>query len=495
MVGAVWVASVRSSSIRGIAAWLAAVILLAALPSGAPASGLPPATLSFHSQPALHPPEVQVGSDPDTRSGDIFLTPSHSYQGGPMILGPQGQLIWFQPVFGWVANLEMQDYQGRPVLTWWQGKTPTSGPEDVVLNGAYHVVALLHGANGYAPDLHEFQITPQGTALINGIGTVSGNLTKYGGARNGSVHDDVIQERDLQTGGVLWQWHSLGHVPISDSYLKKPSSGPYDYFHLNSIQQLPGGNLLVSARDTSAVYLIDRRTGAIVWTLGGKHSSFRMGAGTSFQWQHDAHLTGRRLTLFDDNWGGGGYPETSPSSALAVHLNTDAMRATLVHRYIHSPSVLSGAEGSMETLGNGNVFVGWGSDPDFSEYSPGGRQLFNGNFAVGVKSYRAYRFSWSGQPTGPPRLAVASSPSGNGTIVYASWNGATTVAAWRVLAGSNPYALHRVARARKSGFETTINVRSTLPYLAVKALSSSGAVLGTSQTLTVRRLNRSPDRG
>lgn len=464
-----------------------AVLALGALPTAATAAGLPPATLSFHSVPELHPPEVQVSSDPDRRSGDIFLTPSHSYQAGPMILDPQGKLIWFQPVFGWVANLEMQHYRDRPVLTWWQGRTPTGTAEDVVLNSAYQVVAVLHGAAGYTPDLHEFQITPQGTALIDAIGTVSGDLTKYGGPAKGSVKDDVIQERDLQTGGVLWEWHSLGHVPISASYLKKPSSGPYDYFHLNSIQQLPGGNLLVSARDTSAVYLIDRQTGAIIWTLGGRHSSFKMGAGTSFQWQHDAHLIGHRLTLFDDHWGGGGYPEPSASSALALRLNLARMKVTLLHRYTHSPRVLSGSEGSTETLPDGNIFVGWGSDPDFTEYSSGGRQLFNGNFAVGVKSYRAYRFPWSAQPLSRPAEAVASSSSGRGTIVYASWNGATTVATWQVMAGSDPYSLHRVAVAPKTGFETAINVRSSLPYFAVEALSGSGAVLGTSHTLTVRR--------
>lgn len=464
-----------------------ALIALIALPASAAASGLPAATLSFHSVPALHPPQVQVSSDPDRGSGDIFLTPSHSYQSGPMILDPQGQLVWFQPVYGWVANLEVQHYLGRPVLTWWQGRTPTSGPEDVVLNSAYQVVAVIRGANGYAPDLHEFQITAQGTALIDEVRTVTGNLTKYGGSAHGSVQDDVIQERDLHTGQVLWEWHSLGHVPVSDSYLKKPSSGPYDYFHLNSIQQLSGGNLIVSARDTSTVYLINRKTGDIIWTLGGRHSSFHMGAGTGFQWQHDAHLTGQTLTLFDDHWGGGGYPETSPSSALALHLSTTKMRATLLHRYTHSPSVLSGSEGSAQTLPDGDVFVGWGSDPDFSEYSARGHQLFNGRFAVGVKSYRAYRFPWSGQPPAPPSEAVAQSASGHGTTVYASWNGATNVAKWRVMAGSNPFSLHRVAVARKSGFETTINVSSTLPYFAVQALSEAGRVLGTSHTLTVRR--------
>ncbi len=275
-------------------ACLAALIPLGALPSGALASGLPAATLSFHSQPALHPPQVQVSSDPDPGSGDIFLTPSHSYQSGPMILDPQGRLIWFQPVFGWVANLEVQHYKGQPVLTWWQGRTPASSPEDVVLNSAYRIVAVLGGADGYAPDLHEFQITPQNTALIDGVGTVTGNLTKYGGQAHGSVDDDVIQERNLQTGQVLWEWHSVGHVPISASYLKRPSSGPYDYFHLNSIQELPGGNLLVSARDTSAVYLINRSTGAIIWTLGGKHSSFKMGAGRAFSGSTMPTWPGRR---------------------------------------------------------------------------------------------------------------------------------------------------------------------------------------------------------
>ncbi len=163
------------------------------------------------------------------------------------------------------------------------------------------------------------------------------------------------------------------------------------------------------------------------------------------------------------------------------------MKARLVHRYTHSPSVISGSEGSTETLPDGDIFVGWGSDPDFSEYSARGRQLFNGRFAVGVRSYRAYRFPWSAQPLGRPSEAVAPSASGKGTTVYASWNGATTVTAWRVMAGSDPYKLHRVAAATKTGFEATINVASTLPYFAVEALSANRDVLGTSHTLTVRR--------
>jgi hypothetical protein len=458
-----------------------AVLIAGAMTAPAAAAQLPPATLSFHSVPALHPPAVGVTSDPDSSSGDIFLTPFHSYQSGPMILSPAGKLIWFQPVLGWTANLEVQRYLGQPVLTWWQGRTPSSRPEDVIMDTSYRTVAVIQGARGHPLDLHEFQITPQGTALLNTISTVNNiNLSTMGGPSSGSVSNDIIEEVDIATGQVLWRWGSLGHVPVTASYEQVPASGPYDYFHLNSIQQLPGGNLLISARDTSAVYLIDKQTGSIIWTLGGKQSNFSLGPGASFGWQHDAHLVGQTLTLFNDDWGGEGYPQGAPSTGLSLHLNTSAMTATLVHSYNHSPSVTTGTQGSMETLPNGDVFVGWGGDPDFSEYTPSGSQIFNGNFALGVKSYRAYRFPWVAQPVSPPALAV-SPASGGGVTLYASWNGATQVAVWRVLGGTGAGTLKWVARAVRTGFETTIKLTTSHPYLEVQALNSSGLVLGTSR--------------
>jgi hypothetical protein len=477
---------------RGSRAWgnqvrLAAVglvLIFGALtaPAAAAQSGqLPPATRSFHSVPALHPPALHLTSDPDSSSGDIFLTPFHSYQGGPMILSPSGELIWFQPVSGWTANLELQHYQGQPVLTWWQGRTATSPPEDVIMDTSYRTVAVIPGVKGSRPDLHEFQITPQGTALINTISTVNNiNLSAVGGPASASVSNNIIEEVDIATGQVLWRWGSLGHVPVTASYELVPTSGPYDYFHLNSIQQLPGGNLLVSARDTSAVYLIDKQTGNIIWTLGGKQSSFTVGPGANFAWQHDAHLVGQTLTLFNDNWGGEGSQQGGPATALTLHLNSTTMTATLVHSYGHSPSVITGTQGSMQTLPNGNVFVGWGADPDFSEYTSGGSQIFNGNFALGVKSYRAYRFPWVAQPLSQPALAVAAA-SGGGLTLYASWNGATQVSVWRVVGGATASTLQWVGRAVRTGFETTINLKNSYPYVEVMALNASGQVVGTSR--------------
>ncbi len=484
MVGAVGAALRRYyTSGRWVRRLIVAALALgcsALAPHGAVARQLPPATLSFHSQPALHPPAVAVTSDPDTTSGDIFLTPHHCYQGGPMILDPQGQLIWFTPVSAWTANLEVQYYLGQPVLTWWQGKTPTSNAEDVILNTRYEPVAIVRGGDGYTPDLHEFQITPQGTALIDVVGLVNHYpMTSRRGTTYVSVYNDGIQEVTIQTGQVVWQWSALDHVPVTASYKKIPSSGGYDYFHLNSIQQLPDGDLLVSSRNTSSIYLIDRRTGDIVWTLGGKWSSFKFGPGARFHWQHDARLVGQTLTLFDNNWGGPSYPQRGQSRAMTLHLDMATMSATLVHSYPHSPSVTSGAQGSMQTLPNGDVFVGWGGYPDFSEYTPGGTQIFNGNFALGVESYRAYRFPWTAQPSWRPALDVTPSPGG-GTTLYASWNGATQVASWRILGGPSPNSLGWVSRAPKRGFETTVNLRFSMRYFAVQALDAQGNPLGTS---------------
>ncbi len=447
-------------------------------------SGQPPQGMSFASLPGFHPPAVTVTADPDAASGDIFLTPRNSYQRhvpiehGPMILNNQGQLVWFDRLpTGLATDLEVQQYQGQPVLTWWQGGAGDQAGEDVIMDSSYRMLATLHASHGYLTDAHEFRITPQGTALVAAVQQVKINLSGLGGPKHGILDDSTVQELNIKTGRVLWEWHAYGHVPLRASYTRPSSSGPFDYFHLNSIEQLPGGNLLVSARSTWAIYEIDRKTGRVLWTLGGKRSSFTMGPGTRFSWQHDARLDGHTLSLFDDASDGPSEQEAQ-SSAKVLNLNLRTMTATLVHRYTHSPALLAVSQGSAQTLANGDVFVGWGADPEFSEYSPSGRQIFNGSFTLGVNSYRAYRFPWTGDPSTPPAVAVSS--SGDSVTVYASWNGATEVAAWRVIGGNSPTSLSSLAQAARTGFETTIHLSSSEQYFAVQALNSRGEVLGTS---------------
>ena len=456
-----------------------------AAPAAATASaagGGPDVFMHFHSQVNFKPPTIRVTSDPDTGSGDMFITARHTgsipshFQGGPMILDSRGRLVWFRYVSGQTTNLEVQQYEGAPVLTWWQGNSRGAG-EDVILDSSYRRIAYVHAGNGYYADSHEFQITPQGTALLDAVVGEKANLTRVGGPRNGTVEDNVIQEVDIRTGQVVWEWHAMGHIPLRASYAHY-NGGLWDYVHLNSIQQLPNGNLLISSRHTWAVYEIDKHTGRIVWTLGGKDSNFHVGPGASFSWQHDAHLVGNTLTVFDDASNGPKQQE-SQSSAKVLRLNIPRRTATLVRRFDHYPPVTTSSQGSAQLLPNGNMFVGWGAQPDFSEYRPGGHQIFNGELPVGAQSYRAYRFQWQGEPVTKPLFAL--SPQSDGSLkVYASWNGATQVASWQVLGGSSPSTLAPLGGRQRSGFETEIDVDSEPADLAVEAVGVGGNILATS---------------
>ncbi len=179
---------------------------------------------NFYSQPDLHPPLVGMTRDEDPNSGDIFLTPTHSEQPGPMILDGQGRLLWFEPRSQSAYNLQVEEYQGKPVLTWWEGKWLGTGGQDMIVNQSYRLVAVVQAGEGYSSDLHEFQLTPQGTALIDIYSPVRANLTSVGGPATGTALDCIVQEIDIKTGRLLWEWHALGHIPLSASYTGAPSA-------------------------------------------------------------------------------------------------------------------------------------------------------------------------------------------------------------------------------------------------------------------------------
>jgi hypothetical protein len=294
---------------------------------------------------------------------------------------------------------------------------------------------------------------------------------------------------------VIRTWDALNpggkpNVPLSASEVSAKTqtqltpNGPelWDPYHLNAVQALPDGDLLVSMRNTWAVYLIDPVTDQIVWTLGGKHSTFRPGSGASFAWQHDARLVdlgqgghGQRveLTLFNDD--NGDITTTNPSEGMVLALNTTTDAVTLVSAYRHSPPLSAPILGSMQLLGNGNALVGWGGQPYFSEYSRSGQELLDVRWPGASLSYRVLLTSaWVGTPSYPPSGAV------RGSTVYASWNGATRVARWEVLAGSSASHLKVVATDRRAGFETAIKLARTYAAYEVRAVTAGGKALGTS---------------
>jgi len=466
-----------------------------ATPSGSiPATPLPSAgrvpgdVLTFHSRPDLTPASVEITKEdpaPGPDGDDIFLTPQQGpTQNGAMILNRDGALLWFQPVpqGDMAADLQVQRYDGQRVLTWWQGYSGAGvgAGEDVIESSSYRQVEVVHAANGLSADLHEFRLTPQGTALITAYYPVFWNATDVHLSSRQIVLDSVVQEVDVKTGLLLYQWNSLDHVSLTDTYepaVKSPRS-PYDYFHINSVQLQQNGDLLISARNTWAAYDIDHQSGAILWTLGGKSSSYKLASGVEFAFQHDVRLhtdTDPTVTLFDD---GGSPPRVHPESrGITVRLNGDSKTATLVSQDVHEPALAAGFEGNVQELPGGDDFVGWGQAPYFSEFDSRGQAVFDGRFVGNNSSYRAYRFPWIGTPSTPP--AVSASNSGSSTNVYVSWNGATRVASWRVLAGASADALRAVTTVSKVGFESQATI-PTQAYVQVQALDGAGAVLATS---------------
>jgi hypothetical protein len=449
---------------------------------------------SFHSRPDLRPPVVTVtAQSPAVEPGYEFVAPyTGPGQAGPMILDQNGGLVWFKrlPRNTSASDFRVQEYQGKPVLTWWQGDVSAHGfglGEDEIFDSTYTSIAHVGAGNGQRADLHEFQLTPKGTALITAYAPILCDLSSVGGPSDGAVTDGVMQEIDVKTGLVMYEWTSLDHVAFSESYERASSSttaSPYDFLHINSINLDQDGSLLISARNTWTTYDIDARTGRTVWRLGGKRSSFRMGPGTATAWQHDPRqLANGSISIFDN----GASPAVhGQSRGIVLNVNPQQRTATLVAQIIHPPPLLADSQGNLQALENGDWFIGWGQIPDFSEFSATGQLLFDAHLPAHTQSYRDFRFAWTGIPAHAPTFAVQPGAAGSGTV-YASWNGATLVAGWRVFAGPTPTTLQPVAQAARSGFETAIALPSGTvgPDVTVQALDASGAVIGTAATSTI----------
>ncbi|MHB1539185.1 MAG: arylsulfotransferase family protein [Solirubrobacteraceae bacterium] len=443
----------------------------------------------FHSAPQLQPSAVEVVRPASAAlpPGDFFLAP---YQGtgapGPMIVGREGGLIWFHPLpAGYDStNFEVQSYAGRPVLTWWQGRILKLGfgqGEDEIFNSSYRHVATVKAGNGYHADLHEFRLTPEGTAWIDMFVPVRENLSAYGGSISGVVSDSVIEEIDVKTGLVMWEWHALGHIPLSDSRSRPPhGSYPWDAYHINSIDPRGSGELLISARNTWTIYDLELHSGAVRWRFGnGDSSSFRLGAGVRFYWQHDAEWQpGGEMSVFDN---GSSPPLQRESAGLLLRPEERARRVRLSGR-LRDPGrpLLASSQGNVLRLNDGDWVVGFGEQPRYMAFDPAGRLIYEATLGENVQSFRTYFAEWKGQPQQPPALSVA------GGRAYASWNGATGVASWRLLAGPSKGSLSAVATAPAAGFETALPVAGAGGgYAEAQALSASGAVLGTSAAIAV----------
>src|SRR5215208_343843 len=450
------------------------------LPSVQPAP--PKGVWAFRSRPDLSLAAVQVTERAQGTSPGYILIALKEGAGehGPMIVDDQGQLVWYSK-YRSARDFKVQRYRGRPVLSWWEGRVLAGHGvgEYVIFDDSYREINRVLAGNGYWGDLHEFLITPEDTALLTAYNPVPADLSAVGGPKYGAVWEGIAQEVDIETGEVLFEWHSLEHVGIEESYLEPPSDPgyPYDYFHINSIDVDHDGNLLISARNTWSVYKAERKSGEVLWRLGGKNSDFEMGLGTRIAYQHDARRQrGGTISIFDN----GAHPQVHEESrGILVGLDEQKMGAKLVREYTFPEKLICTSQGNLQTLPNSNVFIGWGSQPFITEFSHDGQPLLEAHFPPDGESYRAFRFPWSGHPTEEPAVALEQL-SDEKVKLYASWNGATEVESWEVLSGEHPGRLVPLGSVPRDGFETPMLAQTHGPYVAVRAKDRSGGVLGIS---------------
>jgi hypothetical protein len=413
-----------------------------------------------------------------TAPGYLFVeTLNGPGQRGPMVVDNRGQIVWFRRVKAYAINFRTQVYRRKPVLTWWEGevtKIGTSEGVNLIVDRSYKTIARVGAGNGHKADVHEFLLTPHGTALITVHAETQADLTAVGGAANANVLDSIVQEVDVATGMVLFEWHSLDHVPFTESYA--PLLDPYDYFHVNSIDVDLDGNLVISGKSTSAVYKLDRSSGEVLWRLGGRKSDFQVAPGAAFFYQHDArtHPDGT-LTLFDNGTGDASHP----ARGLRLEPDLQSRTCSLVAAYPHPTPLVVKSMGNAQLLRGGGMMVGFGDQPYATEFGPDGDVRFDARFDGDAWNYRAFRDVWVGRPRTVPVVAVTR--AGRDAVLHVSWNGSTETAYWRVESGRTVAALRPVPTVPRDGFETSIRLTGVPLVVRVSALDRSHRVLGTSK--------------
>ncbi|KAK4549636.1 hypothetical protein LTR36_004937 [Oleoguttula mirabilis] len=459
----------------------------------------------------------------------LFITP-RGEEATPtlVVLDASGSLIWTTNDYsGQLYNLQVQEYKGKKYLTFWAGNDSVGGHGEglyyivrpglvyelssfianapLQLDQHYNLYRTVNAANGLGADLHSFTITPSGSAILTAYDIIEADLSgvRSGGSRppparmrRGYVWDCVFQEVDLETGELLFEWRASEHFDFTQSYDHMRAASqkePWDWFHINSVEKDAAGNYLISSRHLRTIAYISGATGDVLWRLGGKSNSFQDlsdGHATTFIGQHDAHWASSNAITFFDNRADWTVHTEHRSLGTRVELDFEAMTATLAMQYVHPEEVYSVAQGSYQTLPNGNVLLGYGNNGVITEFAADGTVLCNAYFepthdwtSGNVQSYRNMKFNWTGLPITEPSLVLKDG------VLYISWLGSTEVRQWLLQHSSASDSTYReLLTLPKNGFETEVDLDADMrfrKYVQVTALDMDGRPLAVSNAVDV----------
>ena len=456
------------------------------VPSNPPRSAYP----NFLTVPQDIPHYVVTDNLPETGEGDIFVAPFYwtkstigSYL---LILNELGQLVYYQSV---ADALDAWDFKVQPngMLSYYDQKNATY----YLMDSHYQVVNSYQAGDGYTADLHDFQLLPNGNALLMAYDAETVDMSKIvaGGKTNAKVTGLIIQELDPSK-NVIFEWRSWDHFSFLDSNANLTDQN-IDLIHGNSLALSNDGNLLLSSRNLSEITKIDLETGQIIWRLGGKENMFQFINAQPFAYQHDVRqLSNGDITVFNNEG-----TEQSPAPSGGIEYKVDEVNKTVtqVWNFTHDPAVFATYMGNTQRFADGNTLLSWGAPSQakgysfvsVTEVSPANQTLFELTFDQPYVSYRAFRTPWQGSPNTVPDLAF----KWNGTQLTLgySWNGATEVVAYRVFGGNSPQTLAQIEENTKTDFETQSQLDNLPPgecYFQVAAVDKSGNEMARSKVIS-----------
>jgi hypothetical protein len=333
-------------------------------------------------------PLPQITTLKNPADGYIFATVPFWGEGNSYLVlyDNLGKPVSYRRTPGYSSDFKVQE---NGLLTYYD----YASQKFFAMDSSLTVVDSFWTKNGFTTDEHDIKMLENGNVLIIGYAAKGFDMSQYvqGGDRNASVLISAIQEIDRNR-NVVFEWKDYEHYKFTDVgpavNLLDPS---FIYSRINSVDLDLDGNLIISTRNLDEITKIHRKTGSIIWRLGGKNNQFRFLLDTiGFSAQHSAKvLPNGNLLIFDD----GLYHTPHFSRAIEYKLDTVSMTATMIWSYRHSPDIRSVFWGNAQRLKNGNTLIGWGrSDTAATEVDPKGEPVFEMTFPHNIFSYRIFRF-------------------------------------------------------------------------------------------------------